>query len=111
MKIYRTTLSGMCGYYNEEFYVDIDKAKKRFEDIIGEKKKDKQTLTDSQCVDEMQQDKNFTEVKHYPHVKESHYIRRLREVMWSYGSMQSNENGSEFYSNTDEIIMEEITVD
>ncbi len=111
MKIYRIALSGMCGLHKEEFYQSEEKAKLRFDEIIEEKKKDPQTLSDDQCAEEMQQDKNFTEARIYPPIRESHYIRRLREVFWSYGSMQSDENGSEFYSNTDEIIMDEITVE
>lgn len=109
-QIYRVGISGMFGYNEESFYTSKDTAFQAFDNLVEKKRKNKNTLSDKDCESEMQQTRNFSEVEHYPNVKETNCIKRLKEVLWSYGYNQSSENGTEFYSYTDHLILEEIDI-
>jgi hypothetical protein len=107
--IYRTAIFGMYGYYEDEYFDTLEKAEKRFAEIIEEKKKDKNTLNDKDCNLEGQQEKNFTETNINTMMEENNAsIKVLKSIAWSYGFDQCSEEGTEFYSYTDEIVLHQI---
>ncbi len=109
-KIYRVGIESY-GMYYEKFYLTLDSAQKAYEQLIEEKKKDPQTLKDEDLEEygEGYDGKNFTET--ISSGVEHQGVKNLKRTFWSYEYKDSNECGTEYYSSTDHIVLQEISLE
>jgi hypothetical protein len=109
-KIYRVGLESY-GIYYEKFYPTLDSAQKAYEQLVEEKKKAPQTLSDEDMeeYEEGYDSKNFTEST--PPTTDKDGKITLRRTFWSYGYNSDYEGGTEYYTSTDHIILEEIPIE
>lgn len=111
--IYRVGIAGgMSGFYYEKFYTTLGEATKAFETLLAKKKKTEETLSDEDCQEYGEGEHNFEEMDGGCYSKtEKENKKCLRRIRWSYGYDQDYEGGTEFYTTTDELWLEEIIVE
>ena len=106
-KIYRVAILGMYGYEEEKFYRLKTFAEIKFSKLIAEKRVQNDTLNDGAFCMEGFGDKNFEEWD-MPGDAGSGILKRVK---YGFAEETNDENGHEFYSYCQDIILEEIEFD
>ena len=98
----------MFGYSCEYFFINVNDAQKKVDELVRNAKKLDETLTDEECNEECGFS-NF--LKTYPEPDDKTQIREITIISRYYSETMCSENGTDYEILSDYIILQEIILE